>query len=198
MSDVEDLPDRDDLHATAVARVQRGRLLAIAVALLCAFAVPVGLLVSGDGAWSARHLAVPLILAGVLAVVLVGLYPLSRRQDRKAPLAFGADKTTRRAVRRALRTGKAPDARIDALARDTATRTVQSAWQLRLFIGVAVLQVIAAVLRAVDGASPQQIGLSVLISLCFAGSIAMIIANRRRSRAYLSTPHDAATAGNQR
>jgi hypothetical protein len=196
--DIEEVPDRDELHAAAVARVRRGRRVAIAVALLCVLAVPVGLLVSGDGRWSLGRSAVLFIFVFVFAVVLAALYPLSRRQDRKAPLAFGAGKATRRAVRRALRTGKAPDVRIDALARDTASKTLRSTWQLWLFVGVAGLQIIAAVLRAVGGASPQQVGLSVLIILCFAAGLAVIVVNRRRSRAYLQTARDAATAGDQR
>jgi hypothetical protein len=193
--DAEELPDRNELHATAVARVRRGRLALIVGALLCVLAVPVGVLTSMDGGWTTRRVTTFLLPVGVVAVLLAVLYPLTRRQDRDAPLAFGADAATRRAVRRALRTGKAPDLRVDALARDMATRAVRNTWQLWLFIGVLAVQIVGAALRILGRAGAVQTGLAVLIVLSFGVSLALMMVHRRRSRSYLDTPPDVATSG---
>jgi hypothetical protein len=184
-----ELPDRDELQAIAVARAHRRRMLLIGLMLLISIAIPAGFLVTGDGDWSAGKVAALLLIPFVMtAVVFAALYPLMRSNDRQVPLSFGTDKATQRAVQRALRTGRPADARIDALARDTATRTLRRSWSLWVFVGAVALQAVGAVLRIVGNADPMDLGMAALLILLSAIMLGTLIMARRRSRAYLAAP----------
>jgi predicted lysophospholipase L1 biosynthesis ABC-type transport system permease subunit len=99
---------------------------------------------------------------------------------------------TRRAVQRALRTGHADDARIDALARETADRTVRNKWLLILYAVLAVLQLALTIIRIADRDAEWQIAVSVVVTALFAGAAVLLWVTRRRSRRYL---RNAATDG---
>lgn len=179
-------PDDGELQAKAVTRVRRQRLLGLLPVVVLAMFVPIVVLTGdADSPWSAGRVAVLLAPAGIVLVVLAGLYPFMRRQERHTPLSFGADKNTQKAVQRALRTGEPADARIDALARDAATKALRSPWPIRLFAGTIVLMLISAVLQILSGGGALRVGLSVSVVLIFATVLATFVVNRRRSRTYL-------------
>lgn len=183
-----ELPDHDELQATAVARAHRRRLLLIGILLLISIAVPAGFAVTVDGDWSAGKLGALLIPFAVTAVMVAALYPLIRRNDRRVPLSFGTDRATQRAVRRALRTGRPADARIDALTRDTATRTLRRSWPLWALAGAIALQIAGAVLRIIGDADLADVGMAALPVVTSAAVLGTLVMARRRSRAYLAAP----------
>jgi hypothetical protein len=183
-----DLPDHDELRAAAVARAHRRRMLLVGFVLLISIAVPAGFAVTGDGTWSVGKVAALLIPFAVTAVLFAALYPLIRRNDRQVPLSFGTDKATQRAVQRALRTGHADAARIDALARDTATRTLRRSWPLWIFVVAITLQTAGAALRIIDNADLVNVGMAALLILMSAIMLGTLMLARRRSRAYLAAP----------
>lgn len=142
-----------------MARLRRQRLLGLVPVVGVAMFIPVAVLTAGpDRPWTATRVAVLLLPLGIVIVVLAAMYPLIRRQEQHTPLSFGADKNTQKAVQRALRTGEPADARIDALARDAATKTLRAVWPIRLIAGSLVVQIIAVGLQILSGASAAQAG----------------------------------------
>ena len=93
-----------------------------------------------------------------------------------------------RAVQRALRTGRAPDGRIDALAREAAARHLRNGWIIGLFAILLAVNTGIAVLRVLDGDGRWLVALSFLTAACWAGALVWYLVLRRRSRRYLAGP----------
>jgi hypothetical protein len=94
---------------------------------------------------------------------------------------------TRRAVHQALRTGRPRDARIDALARAAAARTVRSSWVL-VFFGVLLLAQIGILIgRVARGDDPWGIVLTGVAAVCCVAAMGFFWVMRARSRRYLNS-----------
>jgi hypothetical protein len=184
MSSQDVIPDRAQLRRTATRRTRRGWLLLAALAVLALVVTPVVvLLVNG------RPPGADVALAFVPAVVTVAVgAPVAwwiHRRRREPELIAGADRGTRRAVWRALRTGHAPDARIDALAREAADRNVRNSWVLVLYAILLLLQLGLLTLKVTDGEGFGETALSALTAACWAAALAVSWVMRNRSRRYL-------------
>ena len=178
------IPDREQLRAEAERRTRRGWwFVAVVVALLVlgptAVLMAGGARVTGGEALVVFLPAIVGIVAG--AVVLRRL----RRHDHGRNLVDGAGRETRRAGRRALRTGHAPDARIDALARELAARTVRNSWLLVLYGVLLVIQLVLLTGRIVSGDDVDDILLSAGIAALWATNVVLLLISRNRSRRYL-------------
>jgi hypothetical protein len=123
----------------------------------------------------------------LLAVVLPITWWLRRRRPhwQTPPLSAGAKRDTRRAVRRAIRTGNAPDARIDALAREQAEKTVGNSVVLTIYAVILALQFGLLVLRIVNGGPTDSLVLAVIGDALWAAAVAVLAVNLSRSRRYL-------------
>lgn len=86
------------------------------------------------------------------------------------------------AVQRALRTGHAPDARIDALAREQADRTMRNSWMVGFYAVVLAIQVVLLAIRIAAG---DDLLLPVVILVLWAAGLAWLVVYRNRSRRYL-------------
>jgi hypothetical protein len=123
----------------------------------------------------------PFVAIVVGAVVLRQV----RRNSQHPSLLAGASRETRRAVTRALRTGHAPDARIDALAHDQAVRTVRNSWLLILYGVLLALQLVLLTARIVAGDPLNDILLAVGIAVLWIAIMFLQLYYRSRSRRYL-------------
>jgi hypothetical protein len=130
MTGDDPIPDRDRLRAASVAHTRRAvkRAAIVTVGFFLAFVAVVFVTVddmrSRDGA-----LAVVVGLVILAVAALLGLGAL-RAQARNPALVPSADPGSRAAVELALRTGRTDNARIDALARESAQRTLRRPWQV--------------------------------------------------------------------
>jgi hypothetical protein len=186
MSDQDVIPDRDQLRAEAVRRTRRGWWpLAVLVGLLVL--IPVVLLAVGAKRVTGG-LVVALFLPPLVAVIVGAVVLRQMRRNNQDPgLLAGASRDTRRAATRALRTGHAPDARIDALARDLAARTVRRSWQLILYWVLLAIQLALLTLRIVSGDPLNDILLAVGIAVLWIAILLLQLYYRSRSRRYLRT-----------
>ncbi|WP_067498468.1 hypothetical protein [Actinoplanes sp. TFC3] len=183
---VENIADRERLLAAALARRSRAHwILAGVVAFLAVAGALIGLLAAGRG-MAGRDVLLATAPLAFFALVAAALIPIVRRRDLQEPaLVSGADKATQRAVQAALRTGSSPDARIDALTRDSAGKTLRDSAQLRLFIVVAGVELVGATLQIIGGAGPGSL-VSALCLLLVAGLlITTNVLTHRRSSRYL-------------
>lgn len=125
--------------------------------------------------------------AALIAVVLPMTWWLRRRHPQRTtpPLTAGAERNTRRAVQRAIRTGHAPDARIEALAREQADKTVRNRAALTIYAGLLVLQIPLLILQIVNGGPASTLLLAVTGDVLWATAVAILAVNVSRSRRYL-------------
>lgn len=180
------IPDRAELLATARTRVRRARLAVFGILLVGASILTVTVFVTADRATSLEKTLVLLLPVTLTVIAAVVLYPWVRRQDRDPQLAVGADTSTRRAVQKALRAGVASDARIDALARDAATRGLRNTWNIWMIGAGVVLEVVGMALRVIGGPLTTE---DLILMAVMAPSAILIIGSagltRYRSRRYL-------------
>ncbi|MFI5932880.1 hypothetical protein [Actinoplanes sp. NPDC051494] len=174
---MDEIPDRDLLRDRADRRM---RLLGVLFAVLVGAAL-IGGLTAGLGEFR------PILL--VLVIVPIGVYALIRRTRLTDPtLLRGADTSTQRAVTRALKAGHSADPRVDALARDTARRTLRRRWTLATLIVAAVVMTGSLVLNLTDG----ELGTLAVIHAISAAAFVAATVNAalliRRSRHYLREP----------
>ena len=122
-----------------------------------------------------------------IAVVLPMTWWVRRRrpQWQTPPLAAGAERDTRRAVQRAIRTGQAPDARIAALAHEQAAKTVRNTVALKICAVVLVVQLALLVLRIVNGGPGDALVLAVLGNALWVAALTVFAVNLSHSRRYL-------------
>jgi hypothetical protein len=117
------LPDRDELAAQARRRLGRfSWFFAGSDLLACAVLVLFTARLAGRGPDEdyRRTWVVGILVIAVMAVTFAVPVAVMRRRMRNPELLLGANRGTQSAVRRALRDGYATDARIDALARESA------------------------------------------------------------------------------
>jgi hypothetical protein len=187
MTSSDVVPDRGELQERARSAIRRRRLVVVGFAGAILLSGPlIGFLVATDGEFSGRTILIGFVPVVVGGLVVLALLPVIRRQDRDPSLLLGADRTTRRAVQEALRTGHAPDSRIDALAADTARRTLRFTWLLWVTAGAALLQVGLVVARLVDGDGWGGIALGAVTAAAFGASAVAQLIGRRRSSRYLT------------
>ena len=183
------IPDREELRQSGDRRTRRGRGVAIAVMAGLLVLTPVVLVLADHGAHPVGWILVfGLIPAAVfLAMVLPMTWWLRRRRPhwQTPPLSAGATRDTRRAVRRAIRTGHAPDARIDALASEQAEKTIRNAVAIKIYAVILALQVGLLVPRIVNGGPSDGLVLAVIVDALWAGAIGVLAVNLSRSRRYL-------------
>lgn len=184
MSEAEAIPDRDRLRAAAVAHTRRAvkRATIVTVGFFVAFVAVVFVTLddmrSRDGA-----LAVVVALAILAVAALMGLVVL-RAQSRDPELVRSADSRTRQAVALALRTGHSDDARIDALARDSARRTLRRPWPVWGPAFFVLLEALVAVAQLISRDWWQAVFFSIFTA-GFAVQTARGVAELRRRRDYL-------------
>lgn len=132
--------ERGRLAATAAARARRQAVWVFGGAVVFVAVVAVlPTIVTGDRIGSPLDLAV---LAAPLVVFLVLLAALSlrlRRRPKQWPLAVGADRQTRAAVRRAIRVGYSADRRVDALVRDLRDYQLRQRQEILVPVALTVL-----------------------------------------------------------
>ncbi|MDG4824888.1 hypothetical protein O7635_23815 [Asanoa sp. WMMD1127] len=180
------IPDRAELTRTAARRSRNGRFIAtIVLVVLPLVLTPMALMAGSSGSLSSRE-AVGLVgmlwvVAALGAVVAWGIHRLRPRP----PLLAGTSRTTRRAVQQALRTGQPHDARIDALAREAAQRTLRGSWLLWLYSGLLALNVALLVLRIADQDEAWKTALAAANVVLWAALVALVWVTRRRSARYL-------------
>lgn len=142
----------------------------------------------------------PLLLAVMILPTLAGLVAglvAYRVLRRRAPATAPGDAATRRAVDRALRTGQAPDARIDALTRDAARASLGTLRAQQGIFGVMLaIWVVLLALRIVRGDLRDTL-LAALTTAAFAVTVVVATHRRRRGERYLReggpvTPRDGA------
>jgi hypothetical protein len=195
MTYTDGLPDRAALQRRAAERQRRGLWIGAggtAAVVLVASVVAAGV----DHRWDAGDVAITAGLAILMAAVIIGVGWLAGRRQPPAAL-LGADPGTRKAVRQALTDGRSDDARIDALARDSAERSVRLRWLLVLYLIVVPIEVVALVLAVAGHVSGFQLLTNVWILLVLAMSAALVAVARRRAQRYLAAgqPHETGPAG---
>jgi cytochrome bd-type quinol oxidase subunit 2 len=185
MASDDAIPDREQMRHAARRRTRRSWWLVAAMAVAALILTPVGVLITHDGPLTTGETIIVFVpvLVGILGGVVAAWW-LRRRQGEPQLLA-GADRGTRRAVWRAIRTGHPADARIDALAREAADRTVRNSWMLVMYTILLVLQLVLLVSRI---AAAEGVGMTVLTGTavaCWAIALTVFAVARARSRRYL-------------
>jgi hypothetical protein len=184
VSEAEAIPDRDRLRSAAVAHTRQAvkRAAIVTVGLFVAFVAVVFVTLddmrSRDGA-----LAVVVALAVLGVAALVG-FGVLRAQSRNPELLLSADSRTRRAVALALRTGHSDDARIDALARDSARRTLRRPWPVWGPAFLVLLEALVTVSQLISRDWWQALFFGIFTA-GFAVQTARGVAELRRRRDYL-------------
>lgn len=189
VTDTGAVADHDELRRTAHRRTRRGRSATVAGVAVLVIGVPLLTWLVIGGPPTPLRLAVAIVptavgvLAGLAALRL--LRGRGRDGDRPA-LVLGADPDTRRSVREALRTGRARDARVDALARDAAERSTGTLRGQQIIFGVlAAVWVIGLGLRLAGGDGVGESALSAVTLVLFAAVWVVTTRQRRRSLRYL-------------
>ena len=185
MSSDDAVPDREALRDTAGRRTRRGWWLLGGVLAFALASFIIGVLASNDTSLAAGTV---IIIGSVLAGAAggVGVAWWLRRRDGQPLLASGGSRGTRRAVQQALRTGEPRDARIDALTRETAERTVRNSWLLVLYAVLLVFQIPVLIGRLTGDADVWEIVLSFATIALWVAALAVYWVMRRRSRRYLA------------
>ena len=91
----------------------------------------------------------------------------------------------RRAVRQAIRTGHAPDAKIDALARRRADQAVRQSVVVKIYAVILALQLGLLVFRIATGGPLGPLWLTVFADVLWATGVVVLAVNLSRSRRYL-------------
>jgi hypothetical protein len=183
------IPDREELRLSGDRRTRRGRGVLIAVMVALLVLMPVVLLLADHGA----HPVGRIVLFGLIpaAVFIAVVLPMTwwvrgrRPHWQTPPLAAGATRDTRRAVGRAIRTGHAPDARVEALAREQAEKTVRNTVALKIYAVLFALQLALLGLRIVNGGPADALVLAVIGDALWAAAVGALVVNLARSRRYL-------------
>ncbi|WP_250030684.1 hypothetical protein [Paractinoplanes maris] len=162
---------------------QRLRLAVTVVIVLSVIGIAGGLLFSRGEGLSAGDVGLLLVPAtvGLLIVALV----FRPRAGRGRP-PVSVEPGVQDAVVRALDNGGTTDPRIDALARQNAEWETGRGWFIGLTGAGAALQAGAAVFRAVVDDNWFQVGLSVLLAVCFGLTCWTAVKGRRRALRYLA------------
>jgi len=188
----EAIPDRERLRAASIARLRHAAKVAGIVTALLVVAFLVVLFFWLDDMRSRTGAMAVVVVAAILgAAAAIGLAAL-RVQAQDPPLLPGADKKTRDAVARALRSGRSDDPRVDAIARDFARRTLRRPWTLWLFAFFVLLEATVTVMRLLDGDGDALLSGVLTVSFAVMGGAALV--TRRRNRAYLAQPAPARAA----
>lgn len=182
----EAIPDRERLRAASIARLRHAAkvagivTLAIVVVFVGVMFVVLDDMRSREGAMAVVVAAAILVAAAAVSAILL------RRLEQDPPLLPGADKKTRDAVARALRSGRSDDPRVDAIARDFAERSLRRPWTLWLFAFFVLLEATVTVMRLLDGDGDAL--LSGVLTVTFLVLGAASVVTQRRNRAYLAHP----------
>ncbi|MFI6762534.1 hypothetical protein ACIBF5_25710 [Micromonospora sp. NPDC050417] len=178
---------RSGLREEARRRLRR-RLL---VATLVVAPVPALAIVLGGLAADRDTPLVDLLLIGAGAMlVTAGLLAaawLVQRQHVDPPLVTGADAETRRAVRRAIRTGNTDDPRIDLLTRDLIAHSPREAAVPYLLGGLALIALLLLVLSDWD---TEDIVRGLLTAPCLVVAAFLVRVRQRRLRDYRGLRRD--------
>jgi hypothetical protein len=176
--------DRRDAERRAVRRWW----LVFGLVTLAVLTLPLYLGLADANRWMAgdRHVVL-LVPCGVFTLaVAILLAVVIRRGSDPFPWYGGDEGPTRRTVHRALRTGQAPDERVDALAREAAGRTVRNSKWLPRLIGVLfALQILTLISRIGERGPAGRTWLSVMISAVYAVALVGMAIEHRRARRYL-------------
>ena len=128
MTSDDAVPDRQQLEHAARRRTRRGWYWGAVSATAVLLGFPAAALLTSEGLLSAGETVV-VFIPGMVGVLAGGAFVWwVRRRQGNPQLLAGANRGTRSAVRRALRTGGTSNARIDALTRETADHTVRNSW----------------------------------------------------------------------
>ncbi|MGC4807098.1 hypothetical protein [Micromonospora sp. DT233] len=179
-------PDEERGALVAGGRRRDGWLIAgvlLVVAVVAVLAVLAGEVLGGDGWLAGKRpwlafliMLVPPLLGAVVALTV------GRRLLRRMPPA-AADPETMRRVKRALRDGSTDDPRVDALARDQATRILARRWMPWVSVLLLAAQLAFFFLGSGDAVQKTVAGVGVV---CWAGLIVAFLRSRRRARRYLA------------
>jgi hypothetical protein len=185
MTGADVIPDRDELRRVAARRTRTGGWVILVLVVLALLVVPVAVLIATRGSLSGGEIVI--LLVPLLAALAAGLVVVRwmRRRMGEPQLLAGADRGTRRAVQQALRTGQARDARVDALAREAADRTVRNSWLLIFYGVLLVVQIGLLIGRITSGDDWWEIVLTGGVALCWAAAMGVFWVMRARSRRYL-------------
>jgi hypothetical protein len=173
------IPDREELRRTAAQRVRRTWLISAVAWAVLVIAVTTVSIFATDEPVTVEWIVLSVLPLGVALVIGATSYAASRRKE--PPLWYGADRDTQRAVR----TGHAPDERVDALAREAAQRDIRdSAWFLAFYaVLLAPLGLLIQRIRTRHDGS--MIALAVVLAAAFAVVVMASVVKIRRSRRYL-------------
>lgn len=182
----EAIPDLERLRAASIVRLRHAvKVAGLATAGLLVVFLAALFLWLDDLRTRTGALAVAAVVATFGVAALLGRSAL-RRQEQDPPLLPGADKRTREAVARALRSGRADDPRVDAIARDFAGRTLRRPWTIWLFGCWTLVEGTTTVLRLIDGDGDALLSGALTVGFAVLGGAAVV--GRRRNRAYLAQP----------
>jgi hypothetical protein len=186
------VPDEVELRQRAQTRLRRRSVLLLVVMLA---SVVAGAAIGGYRAGRPTHSPLSLVVAaGGVLLVFAAFYSvlflvLGRPVIRDPALVVGADRTTRKAVERALATGHADDPRVAALTGDTARRVLRQRILLWLWPASLMLLVAGTALQLTDrdrnwwAIGSETVALAVTVAVwCW------FLVRRRRSRRYLDHP----------
>ena len=185
-------PDREraDLEQAARSRVRRWDRLALAVCMTAPIlGVGIGVYLAGAdeprGTPSPGAVALLVVVLLVVVGIPVGALVYRRRRAGAPALVVGADRATRKAVQRTLRTGHTHDAHLDVLARDLAEKTLRTAYVRWVFLGSFLLAGLGMILQAAGGVAWWRAAISALLLVSTATVGGALELNVRRSRRYL-------------
>ena len=185
--------ERDDLTDRARRKIHR---IAALLAALTLVALVTGLSIAlsevdSPGAWPPRTWLIVVAIVIVAALATAAPLVIFRRRARHPELLEGADRTTRSAVRRALRVGYATDPHIDALARDSARQQMnrisgRRRWLLLLF-PISVVLVLAGLVLGLlsDGLTWRTFTTGTYLIMVSAGGVWLLV-YVRHCRRYLA------------
>ncbi|SCE66742.1 hypothetical protein [Micromonospora mirobrigensis] len=180
-------PDRAALLADGHRRQRRLDLYVLSALLVLGVAAGATALLAGDGTvdrdelWPVFLVMLVPPLVGVVVALVFG-----RRITRRLPPQTGADPATMRRAKRALRDGHTDDPRVDALARDMATRILAQGWLL--WVGVLLLLTQGSRLALDDDLFVRVTGAVGALAALFL--IWVHLHGRRRARTYLAGRRD--------
>ncbi|MFC0005761.1 hypothetical protein [Micromonospora siamensis] len=178
--------DRAALLADGHRRQRRLDLYVFCALLVLGVAAAATVLIGTDGTdrndlWLVFLLMLIPPMIGVLVALVFG-----RRIVKRLPKQAPADPESMRRAKRALRDGHIDDPRIDALARDMATRTLAQGWLL--WVGVLLLLTQGSQLAFDDDLAVRLTGAAGVLAALFL--IWTQLQGRRRARTYLAGRRD--------
>ena len=183
-------PRPADMEQAARSRLRRWDRVTLAVCVTAPIlGIGIGVYLAGaDGSGGTPSPGAVTLLVVVLLVVVgipVAALVYRRRRGGAPALVVGADRTTRKAVQRTLRTGHTHDPHLDVLARDLAEKTLRTAYVRWVFLGAFILTGAGQILQVVGGVAWWRAATSVLLLVSTATVGGALDLNVRRSRRYL-------------